>query len=392
MHSGDGSTVREQIDSRSRQLGQLCFAEQFIAGREFNLSLIATGDGPRVLPPAEIDFSAFPDGKPRIVGYAAKWDEQALGVRQHAAASSISRSPMRRCSIGCGSWPSSAGDCSLWPATPVSIFASMPKASPGFSKSTPIPVSRPTPVLPPRWPAPTSPSTAPSTGFCQDALRPRTQEPAASVQEPESVGNTVRGIPPVTNGQVLSTQYSVPSDQGANAARLAKKPKRSIATKLRSELQPTDRDDVRRIVAATGLFREAEIDVAVELVDARREKGPASGYEFAFAEQKGKVVGYICFGKNTLTVSSFDVYWIAVDPAKQGQGIGRLLLDEAERRIAAAGGTRIYIETSHRADYQATRGFYERCGYTLATVLDDFYAPGDSKAIYVKRLGPSDPA
>src|SRR5262245_13412748 len=76
--SGDGSTVCEQIASRTRQLGQTCFAEQFIAGREFNLSLIATGDGPRVLPPAEIDFSAFPAGKPKIVGYAAKWDERAM--------------------------------------------------------------------------------------------------------------------------------------------------------------------------------------------------------------------------------------------------------------------------------------------------------------------------
>src|SRR3954469_6789121 len=42
--SGDGSTVCEQIASRSRQLGQPCFAEQFIDGREFNLSLIAAGD------------------------------------------------------------------------------------------------------------------------------------------------------------------------------------------------------------------------------------------------------------------------------------------------------------------------------------------------------------
>ena len=59
-----------------------------------------------------------------------------------------------------------------------------------------------------------------------------------------------------------------------------------------------------------------------------------------------------------------------------------------KRQIVATGGTRIYVETSHRADYQATRGFYERCGYQLAAVLDDFYAPGDSKATYFKVIGP----
>jgi D-alanine-D-alanine ligase len=47
------------------------FAERFIDGREFNLALF--GADPIVLPPAEIDFSAFPAGKPRIVGQRAKF-------------------------------------------------------------------------------------------------------------------------------------------------------------------------------------------------------------------------------------------------------------------------------------------------------------------------------
>jgi D-alanine-D-alanine ligase len=50
-------------------------AEEFIDGREFNLSLLSGPGGVQVLPPAEIRFDAFPPGKPRIVGYAAKWEE-----------------------------------------------------------------------------------------------------------------------------------------------------------------------------------------------------------------------------------------------------------------------------------------------------------------------------
>jgi ribosomal protein S18 acetylase RimI-like enzyme len=156
--------------------------------------------------------------------------------------------------------------------------------------------------------------------------------------------------------------------------------------KLRPKPKRTDAAAVRSIVAATGLFREAEVDVAEELVQTRLKKGAKSGYEFVFAEEDKEVVGYICFGRNALTVSSFDVYWIAVQASQQGRGIGKLLLEEAEKQIAAAGGSRIYIETSHRADYQATRGFYERCGYELAAVLEDFYAPGDGKATYVKTI------
>jgi D-alanine-D-alanine ligase len=77
---GDESVVQMtsigQIQELLRELealsGKAHFAEQFIDGREFNLSLI--GSEPRVLTPAEIDFSAFPAGKHRIVGHSAKWD------------------------------------------------------------------------------------------------------------------------------------------------------------------------------------------------------------------------------------------------------------------------------------------------------------------------------
>jgi D-alanine-D-alanine ligase len=42
------------------------------------VALLAGPDGVEVLPPAEIDFSAFPPEKPRIVGHRAKWDENSF--------------------------------------------------------------------------------------------------------------------------------------------------------------------------------------------------------------------------------------------------------------------------------------------------------------------------
>jgi len=52
-----------------------CFAEAFIDGREFNLSVLAGKDGPEVLPPAEIIFKGYTPDMPKIVDYRAKWDE-----------------------------------------------------------------------------------------------------------------------------------------------------------------------------------------------------------------------------------------------------------------------------------------------------------------------------
>ena len=67
-----------EIEKRRDQLGGDCFAEQFIDGREFNLSLLASQEGPEVLPPAEMRFIDYPPGKWKVVGYRAKWDEASF--------------------------------------------------------------------------------------------------------------------------------------------------------------------------------------------------------------------------------------------------------------------------------------------------------------------------
>jgi D-alanine-D-alanine ligase len=69
----DTVPVEERLRRKADEWGRPCLAEAYIDGREFNLSLLSDGGRPRVLPPAEIDFSAFPAGKPHIVGYRAKW-------------------------------------------------------------------------------------------------------------------------------------------------------------------------------------------------------------------------------------------------------------------------------------------------------------------------------
>jgi D-alanine-D-alanine ligase len=69
----DERELRERLEKQSDLVDGACFAEQFIDGREFNLAVLGTPEGPIVLPPAEIDFSSFPPGKPHIVGYDAKW-------------------------------------------------------------------------------------------------------------------------------------------------------------------------------------------------------------------------------------------------------------------------------------------------------------------------------
>lgn len=72
-----GIAAREVMERRARELGGQWFAERYIEGREFNISLLERHGRAQVLPIAEMSFTGYPAGKPRIVGYAAKWDESA---------------------------------------------------------------------------------------------------------------------------------------------------------------------------------------------------------------------------------------------------------------------------------------------------------------------------
>jgi len=74
VQMGSADELCEAIAGRAEQLGGEAFAEAYIPGREFNLSVLAGPDGPEVLPPAEIHFVDYAADRPRVVGYRAKWD------------------------------------------------------------------------------------------------------------------------------------------------------------------------------------------------------------------------------------------------------------------------------------------------------------------------------
>jgi ribosomal protein S18 acetylase RimI-like enzyme len=162
-----------------------------------------------------------------------------------------------------------------------------------------------------------------------------------------------------------------------------------VSVELREKLEPSDVDAVRRLVARTRMFSAEEVEIAAELVEETLRRGKASGYEFVIATERDRFAGYSCFGRIPGTESSFDLYWIAVDPELQGRGLGRLLLARSELRVREAGGRRLYVDTAGRAQYEPTRRFYAAAGYAVEATLADFYAPGDAKVIFAKRLDAS---
>jgi GNAT superfamily N-acetyltransferase len=159
----------------------------------------------------------------------------------------------------------------------------------------------------------------------------------------------------------------------------------------RERVVPADASAIRRLVSGSEFFNPQEQEVAVELLEDRLQRGPASGYHFLLADCSGALAGFTCYGPIPGTTASFDLYWIVVDAELRGRGIGRELLRRTEWLVAQQQGRRLYAETSSRDQYRSTRAFYERCGYRQEAFLSDFYAPGDGKVIFVKVLPTGEP-
>ena len=157
-----------------------------------------------------------------------------------------------------------------------------------------------------------------------------------------------------------------------------------------SELSAADRPRIAEILRGSRVFSKEEVAVALELFDETivdcGSRNPQSDYLFLGAFTQEDLVGYACWGPTPATDRTWDLYWIAVDTAFQGAGIGTILLEEVERRLVGQRARMLIAETSSRSDYAATHGFYRRRGYTEVARVRDFYATGDDRIIFVKRF------
>lgn len=145
---------------------------------------------------------------------------------------------------------------------------------------------------------------------------------------------------------------------------------------------------LEQLTRATGFFREEEVATAVELLD--ESVAGDDDYRFVGAFDRDAMVGYACWGPTPGTTGTHDLYWIVVDRERQGAGIGTQLLTAVEQGLRANGQRLIVVETSSRADYGPTRGFYENRGYTRAATIPGYYAPGDDLVVYTKDLTDGD--
>lgn len=149
-----------------------------------------------------------------------------------------------------------------------------------------------------------------------------------------------------------------------------------------------DRKHIERMLITKKVFNQDEIDLALELIDQTLAQPQKDDYTILCAcqDEARIVAGYICFGPIPLAEGCYDIYWILVDNKFSRRGIGTELLQTMEEQLLHQNARRVYIDTSSTTPYLPARKFYEKHGFWIDCVLENFYREGDDKIIYVKDL------
>lgn len=146
---------------------------------------------------------------------------------------------------------------------------------------------------------------------------------------------------------------------------------------------PTQADlpDLKRVVAEAELF---PVDMLDEMIMPFLHD-PGHPDQWLVCEgPDGRTIGFAYFRPEPLTKGTWNLLAIGFLTDQRGRGYGTRLLAAVEEALKAE--RILIVETSGLEDFEATRRFYVQCGYRLEATIRDYWAAGDDKVIFRKRL------
>jgi ribosomal protein S18 acetylase RimI-like enzyme len=149
---------------------------------------------------------------------------------------------------------------------------------------------------------------------------------------------------------------------------------------------PADTDALVALANGTGVFQPHEIVALREVLDDYHAANESEGHVASVLRDADGIAGFAYYAPVAMTDRTWELWWIAVDAVRQGRGLGSKLLEAVEADLRNRRGRLLLIDTSSLPNYEPTRRFYLKSGYSRAAQIPDFYRDGDDKVLFWKKL------
>jgi len=104
------------------------------------------------------------------------------------------------------------------------------------------------------------------------------------------------------------------------------------------------------------------------------------------AHLDGTAIGFSYTEPEMLAEGAWNMLAIAIAPDHQGKGHGADLVRATEAQLRQNAQRLLIVETSGLDAFTSTRRIYDAAGYDQEARIRDFWADGDDKVIFRKRL------
>ena len=150
------------------------------------------------------------------------------------------------------------------------------------------------------------------------------------------------------------------------------------------DIRPVERRDLshlKSIADATGLFpSEMMDDMIAGYLD---ESKPDIWFTAVLDDQP------VSFGfcePERMTEGTWNLLAIGVQPDRQGNGVGTAMMAYLESRLKDQSERILLVETMGIPEFERTRSFYRKNGYTEEARIREYYEAGADKVVFWKQL------
>ncbi|KAJ0401428.1 hypothetical protein P43SY_000996 [Pythium insidiosum] len=154
------------------------------------------------------------------------------------------------------------------------------------------------------------------------------------------------------------------------------------------EAEADDVPAIAAVVKSTGILPTEVVEpLFARYVEEKAAQVEARPICLVLVDDSNAPLAVAYFAYESPTNMTWNLLLLAVHKAHHGRGLGKQILSAVEYVLKTEAAARmLIIETSSTREFDGTRAFYEKRGYTEAARIADFYDDGNAKVVYQKRL------